>query len=379
MERFNQNHDTEPASNGRGKSAASSPLVLGFIGLGGRNEARRTIPSRLFHCPGLLLLHDPIYIPEELFNVDSNDTLETTQYRLALRLVDKGIIKILPGSNQVFTKNLQIEHEHLIGVLLRRFECDVPADVIMEWAHHGIIDKMIGHCPAKERTFVRAMAELLLDVCKTQAISEQQKCPYAFPREDAAIIGLRWELSERSVDNQVHALLHAPIPRGSILVTDAGKPGDILPELAYTAKSAGLEEIYRIDKNNNQIPYVEPSWDRSSEFLERVAEAREEEPVKALRKVFADWYQTVRELNIPEQSVFEQLASSFQKRVTDLSPRLDPVYQQLGKAIGNEQMMAVLSVPQEVPAPPALAGSMNSATESKPVLLYPEYYGTIDI
>lgn len=374
MNRPRQRSHESPVPEIDRNSPASTPLYLGLPGLVG-NQARRMIPGQLFHCPGLLLLHDPIYVSEALFWGDSESILEATQYRLALQLVERGVLQILPSSNGEFEKDVQTELEDLTEAFFRGSGFDVSRDAVVDWVHHGDVHDLARLCPIEKRPLVIGTTELLMDACMTQAIAERLECPYAFPIEDDPVYGIRWSLSERSAEHQVHAVLRVPIPEGSVLVTDSGEPATILPEIVYTSRKVMNGRVFLKDESGNLTPYVEPSWDRSYELLERVLEAKEDEAITKLRTVLTNWYRTLREMGIPEQSVMEQLRETHEEQLMSLRPQWGPIYQELGTAMGIQRVTGMQSVPQEVPAPTGPARRASPAKGSSPVLFYPEYFG----
>jgi hypothetical protein len=363
-----------PGSRADGGSAGSTPLYLGLPGLTG-NEARRTIPGMLFHCPGVLLLHDPIYVAEELFQVDTDNILETTQYRLALRLVERGRLKTLPRCDGAFEADLQNELADLTGEFLGRLGLSVPREAVVDWGNHADGHDLARLCPPERRQMVIHTTDLLRDVCWTQAIAERLGCPYAFPLEDDVVYSVRWSMSGRSADHQVHAVLRVPIPEGSLLVTDTGEPATILPEIAYTMERAMNGQVWLRDEKGHETPYVEPSWHRSSEMLDRVLQARECEALMELRVLLAEWYRTLRELTTLEQSAMEQLQEAYEERLERLLPHWAPSYRELGRAMGTQRVTVVQCVPQEVPAPTSPTRRTSPEKEASPVLFYPEYFG----
>lgn len=349
-------------------------MYLGLSGIHG-NDARRAIPGLLLQCPGFLLLHDPIYVPADLFDVEDEETLEHPQYLLATTLVNEGVLRIAPEVDATLEETLQEEVTELAVALLRHFGCEAARDAVAGWSRHGGTDLLARACPKEKRKRVDAFAELLVEVCRAQGLAEHLRCPYAFPVEDEAVASLRWSLVERSVEEQVHAVLRIPIPTGTLLVSDEDDPTAILPDFVFSARKAMQGSILFEDESGAWVPYVEPSWERSRDRVHWTLQAREDGACVALRELLASWYKAAHQDGVPDPGALQATCDHYQEQVTAAFRDLGPLYEELVATLDGLGINEMHSVPNEIPLLRREGGTPGGRLRPVFSLTHAEYFG----
>ena len=75
-------------------------VTVGFSGAGGGYMPMMAPPALLQHCPASLLLHDVIWVSDHVFDLDSDDPLESVPYRVLDRLHKEGLVRYVPCAGQ---------------------------------------------------------------------------------------------------------------------------------------------------------------------------------------------------------------------------------------------------------------------------------------
>ena len=312
--------------------AKSSAVVLGFPGAGGRHIPMVAPPPQLFYCPAVLLLHDVIWIPDYVLDLDTKKTEDTVPYQLMDRLCREEVVQFLPCSDESALSELWpktvSDAAEIVRILL--------ANSLVENLSPPIIQRAFEEHEFPESWSREQLEGILhtfrfaLDALVLHDLAEALGSPYSLVNDDYSVHEARHRRGGRELGSMVICGLHFPVAQWSILLDSLGASADLVPEavliqqhvmkgMTKVSEPGGLERSYR-----------PPDEGRSAAALDRVLSLRERTEFKEMRKILREWRAEASNGGHRRRAL-ARLAKRHQKHVNRLSPSVCSALGEMGE------------------------------------------------
>ena len=326
----------------RDEYAGSDALLLGFPGAGGGFLPNGLPPPALFYCPGVILLHDVVWVPDHVFELDGDETRATVPYLLLDELSRDGVVRFVPCADEpgarefgrdVFDESLEIASSLLAGSALGDPSPDVIRQVVLQ-----------RHVPsgstAEEWREPSRLFRAVFDAVFVHGLAEVLQCPLGVANDDFSIHAARHYLHGGDPESLAACCLEVPVPRGSILVDDAGEAADLVPEAVLIPQRVLQGSITVREMDGTERPYRGPDGPRSVGEIERLLSARKRDEFIELRRILRGWYDDAATSSASREDL-RRLSRDYQERIDRLTPSLRSASCELG---GSGTMLSLSSL-----------------------------------
>jgi len=308
-------------------------VTVGFSGAGGGYMPMMAPPALLLHCPASLLLHDVIWVSDHVFDLDSDDPLESVPYRVLDRLNKEGLVRYVPCSGQPAAEPLRAE--------LERQAADLVSGLVDE-EEAPQVDRQEVQRALLERRAPEALVETgewneflnlfrqTYDTLYLQGLGQVLGCAYSVEIDDSGIHVAQHRSLGPNWGPTLAARLRIPICRGSILLDDEGEPADILPEAALIQQRVLRGKITVQDPDGTKRPYRAPNMDCSDKAIDRLLAFRERTEFAELQKIVRDWH-TVVNWAASDDSILDRAIELLEAKIDGLLPSLGPALFEFGE------------------------------------------------